>query len=120
MRLNLIRRVGPFGLWILGCGPSGSPGAEVAAEVPQRVVVTVSEQGYDPSTIRAQVGKPLTLVFKRVSEAGCGQEVVFPEQNLRRDLPLNQEVAIELTPTGDTVAFTCGMDMYRGSIVVEP
>lgn len=118
MRLHLIRRVGPLGLWILGCAPSSSPGAE--AEAPQRVVVTVSEQGYDPSTIQAQVGKPLTLVFKRVSEAGCGQEVVFPQQNLRRDLPLNEEVAVELTPTGDTVAFTCGMDMYRGSIVIEP
>ena len=39
---------------------------------------------------------------------------------IRRELPLNQPVDIEFTPskTGN-VDFVCGMNMLRGTIVVE-
>jgi len=46
--------------------------------------------------------------------------VVFPSLNVRRTLPLNEPVVIEFTPasTGD-VAFVCGVNMFRGAIVVQ-
>jgi plastocyanin domain-containing protein len=84
-----------------------------------RVTVTVTGQGYEPSSIDAAAGAPLTLVFKRTSDQGCGHEVVFPDRNIRRELPLNEEVEITLTPAADeNIGFTCGMGMLRGSIVV--
>lgn len=84
-----------------------------------RVAVTVTGQGYEPSSIDAAAGAPLTLVFKRTSDQGCGHEVVFPDRNIRRELPLNAEVEITLTPAADeNIGFTCGMGMLRGSIVV--
>jgi plastocyanin domain-containing protein len=39
--------------------------------------------------------------------------------NLRRELPLQQPVEITVTPASGTLAFTCGMDMYRGAVVAQ-
>ncbi len=93
-----------------------NPSAEATTE--KRVTVTVTEKGYSPSEVQAQAGEPLTLVFKRTTDAGCGHEIVFPDRNIKRSLPLNEEVEVKLTPKRDErIAFTCGMNMHRGSIV---
>lgn len=46
--------------------------------------------------------------------------VVFESLDIRRDLPLNQPVPIEFTPprTGE-IAFACGMNMLKGSVVIQ-
>lgn len=80
--------------------------------------LTVDGTGYHPSSISAPAGKPVRLTITRTSDEGCGQQIVFPSLNIRRDLPLNQAVTVEFTmPSSGNVAFTCGMDMLRGSIV---
>lgn len=80
--------------------------------------LTVDGTGYHPSSISAPPIKPVRLTITRTSDEGCGQQIVFPSLNLRRDLPLNQPVTVEFTmPASGSVAFTCGMDMLRGSIV---
>ena len=80
--------------------------------------LTVDGTGYHPSSISAPAGKPVRLTITRTSDEGCGQQIVFPSLNIRRDLPLNQAVTVEFTmPASGSVAFTCGMDMMRGSIV---
>ncbi len=42
------------------------------AQSSARVALTVTGQGYEPSSIDAAAGAPLTLVFKRTSDQGCG------------------------------------------------
>jgi plastocyanin domain-containing protein len=80
--------------------------------------LTVDGTGYHPASISAPSGKPVRLTITRTSDEGCGQQIVFPSLNIRRDLPLNQAVTVEFTmPASGSVAFTCGMDMLRGSIV---
>jgi plastocyanin domain-containing protein len=84
----------------------------------RRVAVAVTASGYEPGAVEARAGEPLILVFKRTSDQGCGQEVVFPERDIRRTLPLNEEVEVRLTPrANETITFTCGMGMFRGSVV---
>jgi plastocyanin domain-containing protein len=95
------------------------PPAVVTAAPNSRVPVVVDAAGYHPATINAQPGQPLTLVFTRTSDEGCGQQVVFPSLNIQRDLPLNQPVEVTVTPTSGRLAFTCGMNMYRGSVVAQ-
>ena len=107
---------------MLACSRGEASGAEpqdgTRQAAPRRVRVTVAENGYTPGTIQAEAGKPITIVFKRVTDAGCGQEVVFPDHSIRRALPLNQDVEVTLTPrAAETIRFTCGMNMLRGSIV---
>jgi len=94
--------------------------AEVVAPTSGRVAVTVDGEGYHPATIRAAAGRQLTLVFTRTTDESCGQQLVFPTTNVRRDLPLNQAVEVPVTvPATGSVAFTCGMNMYQGAVVAQ-
>lgn len=98
--------------------PQGPLPSEVVPNAAGRVPITVDGAGYHPSTIHARVGQPLTLVFTRVSDQGCAQELLVPSLGVSRPLPLNEPVEIEVTPTAD-VRFSCGMDMLRGQVVVH-
>ena len=46
--------------------------------------------------------------------------MVFASLNIRREPPLNVPVTIEFTPdTPGEIAFACGMNMLRGTVVVQ-
>lgn len=82
--------------------------------------VRVSSAGYEPSRIEVQRGQPVRLAFTRTDAENCGGTVVFPSQNIRRELPVGQTVLVELTPQASgELNFTCGMNMYRGALVVQ-
>ncbi len=84
------------------------------------VRINVSKKGFSPSSVSTEQGSPLTLIFRRPKNEGCGNKVVFPSLNITRDLPVGKNVTIKFTPseTG-SISFTCGMGMYQGSIVVS-
>ena len=85
-----------------------------------RVEVIVRDDGYAPNEIIATRGEELTLVFKRTTESPCGQAVVIPEHDIRRDLPLNQPVEIAFIPTKTgRLTFMCGMNRMKGAIIVQ-
>lgn len=94
--------------------------AEVTAGPDRRVAITVDNDGYHPTTVHASPGQPLTLVFTRTrDEGGCGERVVFTDPHIERDLPAGQPVEVTVTPSAGRLAFACGMNMYRGAIVVQ-
>ncbi|TAK24439.1 MAG: cupredoxin domain-containing protein [Myxococcaceae bacterium] len=102
-------------LALAGCNKAAPTGATGG----RRVAIAVGEQGYSPASVTVPAAQPVTLVFTRTSDQGCGTQVVFPSLNIRRDLPLNQPVEVTLTPAVGTIAFTCGMNMLRGSVVAQ-
>lgn len=126
--MTLDRRLAAFALTALlaACKaqqpaqPAAGP-TTVTAPANGRVEIRVDDQGYHPSTIRAAAGSSLTLVFRRVDALNCGDKVKFPSlNNLERDLPVGQAVEVPVTvPASGALAFTCGMGMYRGSVVVQ-
>ena len=80
----------------------------------------VTEQGYEPAKVTLRAGKPVKITFLRTTDKTCATEVVFPSLKIRRALPLNQPVAIEFTPgASGEIGFVCGMNMLRGTVVVE-
>jgi plastocyanin domain-containing protein len=82
--------------------------------------VTVTEQGFEPSRVEVRGGALTRITFVRTSEKTCATEVLFPSLNIKRALPLNEPVVVEFTPsTGGEIAFTCGMTMVKGSVVVQ-
>lgn len=82
--------------------------------------IYVTPQGYEPASMTVQAGRPIKLRFLRTSENVCGTEVMFPSLDLKRALPLNQPVDIELTPSkSGEVAFVCDMNMLKGTIIVQ-
>jgi RND family efflux transporter MFP subunit len=98
--------------------PPASPGSDTSGI--QRAKVVVNEQGFEPATVAVRAGRPARLTFIRTTDKTCATEVVFPSLNIKRALPLNQPVQIELTPTkSGEIAFACGMNMLRGAVVAQ-
>ena len=85
----------------------------------QVVDVTV-KGGYQPASIAAEAGRPIRLNFTRRESTPCGEEVVLPEFGRRAHLPEDKTVAIEIVPKEPgEYEFTCGMNMYKGKLVVR-
>jgi HlyD family secretion protein/cupredoxin-like protein len=86
----------------------------------QTANIVVSEQGYEPAKVALRAGVPARIMFVRTTDKTCGTEVVFPSLNIKRALPLNEQVVIEFTPSkSGEIAFACGMNMLHGTVVVQ-
>lgn len=84
------------------------------------IEVTVDKNGYTPSVVEVAKAGKVKLLFKRTSAVGCGERVVFPALGIEKDLPVGTVVAIEVeAKAGERIAFTCGMGMYKGALVVR-
>ena len=85
-----------------------------------RIAIRADDKGFTPSSVTVKKNEKATLVFTRTSDDTCAKEVVFPELKTKKELPLNQPVEVDV-PTGEarTLAFTCGMGMFKSSVVVE-
>ena len=94
---------------------TGAPRADV-----QSATVIVGERGYEPPRLSLRAGAPARITFLRTTDATCGTEVVFPALGIKRALPLNEPVVVELDPLeAGEIAFICGMNMLRGTIVAQ-
>lgn len=101
--------------------PASSTEPVKAANVPSGATkVTVSSDGFEPSSVSIVKGQPVKLAFYRGDPNNCGGEVVFATQKIRKKLPVGETVVVEFTPTkAGEIAFACGMDMLRGKLIVS-
>ena len=84
------------------------------------IKVITSKDGFTPQEISFKKGQPVKLAFYRVDAENCASEVVFKELNIRKKLPVGEIVTVDLpTDKSGEFSFACGMDMYRGKIVVQ-
>lgn len=80
----------------------------------------IVEGGYSPSTISIPKGKPTKINFFRKDPSSCLEEVVLPDFKIRKFLPLNQNLTVEITPQKKgEFPFACGMNMFHGKIIVN-
>jgi plastocyanin domain-containing protein len=85
----------------------------------RRIDIVAGPEGYSPSTVEAKKGEALVLRFTRTTKSDCLAQVVFPDQKITKDLPLNTPVEIGITPDkAGKIPFQCGMAMVHGSIHV--
>lgn len=86
----------------------------------QTATIAVTEKGFEPSTIKIKANTPVQLRITRKTAATCATEISIPSRKLRRSLPLNTEVVIDLGTLGKgELKFACGMDMLSGVIIAE-
>jgi plastocyanin domain-containing protein len=99
---------------LAGCATRGAGGADHA-----RVEVTTA--GFVPAQVPVRRGHALVITFERTADRTCGTDVVFPTLHRGFDLPLNHEVPVALSTTeiGDTLRFSCSMDMLHGMVVAK-
>ena len=91
----------------------------------KEVVVTASsidilvDGGYQPEVISIFKGKTTKLNFLRKDSSSCLEEVVLADFKIRKYLPLNEKVSIEIMPQkAGEFQFSCGMNMFHGKIIV--
>jgi plastocyanin domain-containing protein len=109
---------------LCACDKKSDGNAGSAAPVaPGELRVTAGEHGFAPSSLTVPKGAPGSMArisFVRTSDQTCATEVVFPDLDLKKDLPLNQPVSVDIP--GDaarTLTFQCGMGMYKGAVLVK-
>ena len=86
----------------------------------QEVKITV-KSGYTPDVVVVKQGRPVRLDFYRDETASCSEQVVFGDFGIARDLPAFRTTPVEFTPQEPgEFTWTCGMNMLRGKLVVEP
>lgn len=105
--------------------PAPAPAAKAAAaakpDADGKIAVHATKEGFEPSRIEVEGGKPVTLVFTRDVEKTCMTGVVFPDLKIEKDLPLGQAVEVTVTPeAGGTVHFQCPMGMGKSTVVGLP
>ena len=85
----------------------------------QHVTVTITDKGYSPSSVNVKGGEKVALKF--VSKgSGCGNAVTI--RSLKKSFTLNkgQTKTIVFTPKkGQTIAFACSMNMFKGKAVAK-
>lgn len=103
-----------FWLW------KGESVAAAAGTGGVQVIDVTVKGGYQPAQVTAEAGRPIRLNFTRRESTPCGEEVVLPEFGRRAHLPENKTVSVEVTPERPgEYEFTCGMNMYKGKLIVR-
>ena len=101
---------------LAGCDKGGAGSAVATGGA---VPVTAGSDGFKPSSVTFPKGSAGKLVFTRTTDDTCATEVVFPELNIKKDLPKGQPVTIDIpTDKEQKLTFQCGMGMYKSSVVI--
>ena len=110
--------------WFFFGGRKARPARRAAANPagPGESVTIEVAGGYDPDTVIATRGVPLTIVFDRRESSPCSDEIVIPEFGIRQSLLANGRTNVRIVPNrAGEFPFSCGMNMLHGKIqVVEP
>lgn len=115
---KLIALVVPFALLVAGCSKQ-----EAASSSSSKVQISVTEKGFEPDSVQVPAGKPVAIVFTRKTDQTCAKKVVLTMDDgkkIEKDLPLDTPVEIAATfPKAGKLGYACGMDMLKGTIVVN-
>lgn len=82
------------------------------------VNLTVTEKGFEPNKIDVSPEKPVILKITRKTNDTCSSSIQIPAMKLKKDLPLNKVVSIELGKLAKgEIRFGCGMNMMDSGMI---
>lgn len=86
----------------------------------QVVSLSVTEKGFEPDQINVKPGTHVILKVTRKTNATCAMQIKISEKKIKKDLPLNQEVSVDVgILQKGKITFACGMDMITGYINIK-
>ncbi|WP_264325278.1 cupredoxin domain-containing protein [Romeriopsis navalis] len=92
--------------------------ADSSTEIQTQTIIV--DGGYQPDTVVVQAGKPVHLRFQRQDSNSCLDQILLPDFGVQLHLTMNEITTVKFTPTEPgEYAFTCGMQMFRGTVVVQ-
>jgi plastocyanin domain-containing protein len=99
---------------------AASIAAAPAPQIGRTIELSVTQKGFQPSKIEVKKNEPLHLVVTRKTDRTCAKELVIKDANVKAELPLDQSVAVDFTPTkSGEIRYACAMGMVGGVLVVE-
>lgn len=105
------------------CSAILSPFTGYAAEknAGKPVEVRITKKGFEPGSVTVGSDAPVTLKVTRETDQTCAKSITVPKLNIKKDLPLNEPVLVEVgkLKKGQELAFACGMNMMTGVIVAQ-
>jgi len=109
---------------VIGFGVRAAAGDDQKPKEPPKartVELKVTEKGFEPTPVTVKKGEPLRLRVTRTTDETCAKELILPDYNIEKELPLNKAVDIELTPTkAGKLKYGCSMGMMiAGVLIVE-
>ena len=86
----------------------------------QLIEILVKDGVYSPARIEVRANQNFTLRFIRKDASPCAEKVLFDKLDKILELPLDHsiEITLNIAEAGE-YAFTCDMQMYRGSLLVK-
>ena len=89
-----------------------------SADVQEHTIHVAGE--FTPASVALKAGQPARLHFRRSDKPTCADEIVIPDLNVRKKIAANETVTIDIpAQQARTLHFACGMDMMKGSVVVQ-
>jgi plastocyanin len=84
---------------------------------PQRFDIAIGASGYEPSSVTAQAGRPVTLTVAKGT--GCATNFLMPSLGVTADNSQGPATVSLGRLAAGTYKFTCGMGMIEGNLVVR-
>lgn len=82
------------------------------------VNLNVTEKGFEPIKIDVSIDKPVKLNIIRRTDNTCSTSIQIPSLKLKKDLPLNKTVSINLEKLSKgEIRFGCGMNMMDSGMI---
>lgn len=99
--------------------PASLSVANVSMSGEKQIVEITAKGGYTPARTGAKAGVPTALRIKTAGTFDCSSVLSIPALGVRQNLPLQGVTDIEVPPqpSGTELLGTCGMGMYRFSIL---
>ncbi len=99
--------------------PAAGSGQPSAAGVQDVYIKALGTGGYDNPQVTVKKGIPVRLHFSAQANAGCGRAFYLDGFNVKLISYSGEEQVAEFTPQQEgTFAYHCGMNMFRGRMVV--
>lgn len=96
-----------------------SPAGQASASAVNEHTIEVAEE-FTPASVSVKAGQSVRLHFRRGDQPTCADEIVFPQLGIRKKIAANQTVTVEVpAQQAGTLQFVCGMNMMKGSVVVQ-
>ncbi|WML52793.1 cupredoxin domain-containing protein [Neobacillus sp. PS3-12] len=94
--------------------------ADVTKETVPKVKMEVTQTGYSPNVIRVKKGVPVELDVHNPLENSCLSILNMPDFNMNNVNLKVGTTTLTFTPSNSgEYTFSCGMDMFKGKIIVE-
>jgi plastocyanin domain-containing protein len=109
---------------LIGFGARAAAGdekKEKSPKPPRTVELKVTDKGFEPTPVTVKKGESLRLRVTRTTDETCAKDLILPDYNIEKELPLNKAVDIDFTPTkAGKLKYGCSMGMMiAGVLIVE-